>query len=150
MIEHFTKKMIHALRTESCFTYKIQKIGQKVVVRTISTPKKYAIFQQLMQFVLVNAILHFSDIPARTFKKSRSQLREKNPILGTRIGFSTCWNLERIRWAATFGFGQFWRRLSSGRHVWFSRAVFNCSIIPFLPIFFCKIYKKPLILFIYF
>merc|ERR1712136_577995 len=47
------------------------------VVRTISTPKKYAMFQQLMQFVLVNAILHFFDIPATTFKKSRSQLREK-------------------------------------------------------------------------
>merc|ERR1711893_503006 len=47
------------------------------VVRTISTPKKYAIFQPLMQFVLVNAILHFSDIPATTFKKSRSQLRER-------------------------------------------------------------------------
>merc|ERR1711996_97458 len=47
------------------------------VVRTISTSKKYAIFQQLMQFLLVNAILHFFDIPAMTFKKSRSQLREK-------------------------------------------------------------------------
>merc|ERR1711893_586626 len=51
------------------------------VVRTISTPKKYAIFQQLMQFVLVNAILHFSDIPATTFKKSRSQLREKKNLI---------------------------------------------------------------------
>ena len=87
MIVNFKKKMIHALRTESCFTYKIEKIGHIVVVRTISTPKNMPFFQQLMQFVLVNAILHFSDIPATTLKncaasweRKKSDFRKKKLI----------------------------------------------------------------------
>ena len=80
MIENFKKKMIHALRTESCFTYKIEKIGQIVVVRTISTPKKYAIFQQLMQFLLVNAILHFPTFQQRPSENRAASWERKNLI----------------------------------------------------------------------
>ena len=83
----FQQKMIHSLRTESCFTYKIKKIGQIVVVRTISTPKKYAIFQQLMQLVLVNAILHFPTFQPRpstnraaSWERKKSDFRKKKLI----------------------------------------------------------------------
>merc|ERR1711976_912487 len=57
------------------------------VVRTISTPKKICNFSTINAICTCKCNSSFSDIPATTFKKSRSQLREKNLILGKKSDF---------------------------------------------------------------
>merc|ERR1712135_86524 len=49
-------------------------------VRTISTPKKICNFSTINAICTCKCNSSFSDIPATTFKKLRSQLREKNLI----------------------------------------------------------------------